>query len=106
MVRGVGVTMAVGALLVACGAAYGTALDPNEGGVIEDGGGGGTLDGTMSCAASETQCGNKVDDDCDNAIDCADSDCAGAPSCPSPRPKGQPCNANAQCQSGFCADGV
>jgi hypothetical protein len=103
MVRRVGAALAVGVLLVACGAAYGTALDPNESGIVEDGGG--TIDGT-TCTPTETQCGNHADDDCDNATDCSDSDCAGGPACPSPRPKGQACTANTQCQSGFCADGV
>jgi lysophospholipase L1-like esterase len=32
--------------------------------------------------ATETSCSNAIDDDCDGAVDCADGDCLGGPSCP------------------------
>lgn len=46
--------------------------------------------------ASET-CGNGVDDDCDGAIDTADSDCS--PTC---QPVGQACSSNSECCSNQC----
>lgn len=32
--------------------------------------------------ATESDCSDSIDEDCDGNIDCADSDCAGAPGCP------------------------
>ncbi len=34
-----------------------------------------------TCAAQETKCGNKIDDDADGKTDCADSDCVSDPAC-------------------------
>lgn len=44
-------------------------------GTGEDGGGG------SACAASETNCADSIDDDCDGFDDCDDSDCAAALEC-------------------------
>jgi hypothetical protein len=52
--------------------------------------------------SSEVACSDGVDDDCDGKVDCADSDCVGSASCPSCRPLGGSCSANADCCSGKC----
>jgi hypothetical protein len=36
---------------------------------------------TRTCAATETSCGDKVDNDCDGRIDCSDPDCTGDATC-------------------------
>lgn len=36
--------------------------------------------------ATREVCGNRIDDDCDRLIDCADDDCRGAPGCPTCTP--------------------
>jgi hypothetical protein len=40
-------------------------------------GGGSATGGGGNCAATETNCSNGLDDDCDGLIDCADPDCLG-----------------------------
>jgi hypothetical protein len=37
---------------------------------------------TAACAATETNCNDAIDDDCDFLVDCADPDCKGKPECP------------------------
>ena len=49
----------------------GKVCDPSEGCVIAP-----NTDGGPGCPATETSCVDGLDDDCDGAIDCADSDCA------------------------------
>ena len=35
-----------------------------------------------TCQATEISCAGGLDDDCDGAVDCDDSDCVGNPACP------------------------
>ncbi|RME39039.1 MAG: hypothetical protein D6788_06260 [Planctomycetota bacterium] len=47
----------------------------------------------LDCGASpatESNCNNGIDDDCDNLVDCADPDCIGDPGCGPPIPAQQP----------------
>ena len=55
-----------------------------------------------TCTPTTEICTGGVDEDCDGAIDCADSNCVGSPSCPTCRPAGQTCTANSQCCSNKC----
>ncbi len=53
---------------------------------------------------NEISCGDGIDNDCDGAIDCLDSDCAGTPACAACTlgQPGDPCTANNQCCSNNC----
>jgi len=52
---------------------------------------------------SETICDDGIDNDCDTAIDCDDSDCSGDPDClPDCLPKRAACEDNAECCSKIC----
>lgn len=85
-----------------------------------NGGGGGPVCGNGSCEATESKCtcsadcglpptteaglcSNAFDDDCDNATDCTDSNCAGDPACPSCKANGQSCTFNRDCCSRRCS---
>jgi sialate O-acetylesterase len=52
--------------------------------------------------ATETNCSDGIDDDCDNDTDCDDTDCDGDPACPDCVPKNGACSDNADCCSGNC----
>ena len=52
--------------------------------------------------ASEIDCANGIDDDCDGLADCDDADCEGSAACPSCAPKNAPCTSNSDCCSGDC----
>lgn len=52
--------------------------------------------------ASEINCSDGIDNDCDDAVDCADSSCAGSPACPTCSPAGAACSSNSQCCSNRC----
>ncbi len=55
----------------------------------------------VGCTPVPEVCTDGVDNDCDNAVDCADSDCAGDPACACGLP-GDPCTTGADCCSGSC----
>jgi len=57
----------------------------------------GPVDGGPPCAASETSCVDGVDEDCDGATDCADSDCADV-ACDD----GDACTSADRCLAGAC----
>jgi V8-like Glu-specific endopeptidase len=54
------------------------------------------------CTPVPEVCNDGIDNDCDAAIDCADSNCVGSPSCPTCSPRGATCTANSQCCSNSC----
>ena len=54
---------------------------------------------------TETNCSNGVDDDCDDDVDCLDSDCFAAPACIC-KAKGAVCSLNSECCSNKCRAGV
>ncbi len=58
----------------------------------------------MPTQTNELSCGDGIDNDCDGAIDCLDSDCAGTPACVGCTlgQPGDPCSANNQCCSNNC----
>ena len=56
----------------------------------------------VTCSPSPEICTGGVDEDCDGAIDCADSNCVGSPSCPSCTPVGGSCSVNSDCCSNKC----
>jgi hypothetical protein len=62
--------------------------------------------GCMPTETTEMTCNDGLDNDCDGAIDCADSDCAGDPACGGGGctlgQKGDPCTVNADCCSMSC----
>jgi V8-like Glu-specific endopeptidase len=57
-----------------------------------------------ACVPSPEVCDNGVDDDCDNAVDCDDSDCTGDPACEGCTlgQRRDPCSSGADCCSGIC----
>jgi lysyl endopeptidase len=56
-----------------------------------------------ACSPSTEVCTDGIDNDCDSAIDCADSSCASDPSCASScSPRGASCTTNASCCSNKC----
>lgn len=59
------------------------------------------LDPGTGCVPSTEVCNDGIDNDCDNAIDCNDSNCSGSPSC-SCLPLGSSCTSNGQCCSNSC----
>jgi len=75
----------------------------------------GPAEDSCSCAvdcgeppAAEGDCTDLVDNDCDGAIDCSDSECAFDPVCSVPecQPKGAACSGDADCCSGKCRQGA
>jgi len=53
--------------------------------------------------ATESNCSDGVDNDCNGHVDCSDSNCSGTPSCTSScSGSGASCTSNAQCCSGNC----
>ena len=58
--------------------------------------------------AFELECTDFVDNDCDGAIDCADTDCAPDPVCsvPACEPRGALCSGDVDCCSGKCRNGA
>ncbi len=62
-----------------CDARLGCVGDPVDGGAPDAG----VEDAGPSCAPSETDCADGVDEDCDGVVDCADPDCS-ARSCGAP----------------------
>ena len=56
-------------------------------------------DKSINPGISESTCGDGVDNDCDNKIDCADPDCDGGSSCQKP---GASCQSAEDCRSGVC----
>ncbi|MCH8967893.1 MAG: hypothetical protein IIA66_02100 [Planctomycetes bacterium] len=64
-----------------------------------------------NCAAdcgtpSSEVCTNGVDDDCDGAVDCDDSDCSGDPACSSCGGNRSACTSNSDCCSNNCKSGT
>ena len=58
------------------------------------------------CPQASENCGDGIDNDCDLAVDCADADCAGSPSCvPTCTPVGGSCAGASACCSGRCKSG-
>ncbi len=58
-------------------------------------------------APDETgQCNDGLDNDCDGAVDCNDSDCIGNPACPSCGGNRSECSSNSQCCSNNCKNGT
>jgi lysyl endopeptidase len=56
-----------------------------------------------SCVPVTEVCNDGIDNDCDNQIDCADSNCTGSPSCGGGcSPAGASCTTNSQCCSNKC----
>lgn len=51
--------------------------------------------------ATEVDCSDGLDDDCDGASDCADADCDGDPACAC-SPKNASCSTDEECCSGVC----
>jgi endo-1,4-beta-D-glucanase Y len=59
-----------------------------------------------ACDPTELACTGGADDDCDGAIDCADSDCSSDPACQtSCGANRSPCSTGADCCSGNCRGG-
>jgi hypothetical protein len=59
-----------------------------------------------TCVPSPEDCSDGVDNDCDAAIDCSDSECDTDPSCsPSCSPGGAACSADDECCSSKCRNG-
>ena len=54
------------------------------------------------CTPTTEVCSDGIDNDCDGAIDCADSNCSGSPSCGTCSPAGSSCSAASQCCSNKC----
>ena len=54
------------------------------------------------CTPTTEVCSDGIDNDCDGAIDCADSNCSGSPSCGTCSPAGSTCTAASQCCSNKC----
>ncbi|HZE89040.1 MAG TPA: trypsin-like peptidase domain-containing protein [Verrucomicrobiae bacterium] len=55
-----------------------------------------------TCTPVTEVCNDGLDNDCDGLIDCADSNCAGSPSCPSCSAVGSSCTVNSDCCSNKC----
>jgi len=58
-----------------------------------------------TCVPVTEVCNDGIDNDCDTAVDCADSSCNGSPSCPSCSPVGASCSVNSNCCSNKCKGG-
>jgi len=54
-----------------------------------------------ACVPATENCSDGVDNDCDGATDCADSNCSGSPACVC-TPNGSSCTVNADCCSNKC----
>jgi lysyl endopeptidase len=54
------------------------------------------------CTPTTEVCSDGIDNDCDGAIDCADSNCAGSPSCGTCSPVGSACVNNSDCCGNKC----
>ena len=90
-----------------CSVGFSCVPDPGgDGGVCKSNDGGtvtpdaGQPDAS-TCSARETLCGDMRDNDCDNAIDCADSDCMGV-ACDDR----DSCTTGEVCSGGTCARGT
>jgi len=60
-----------------------------------------------TCTPTTEVCTDGIDNDCDGATDCADSNCASHPSCVSScSPRGASCNVNSDCCSNKCKGGA
>ncbi len=60
----------------------------------------------LDCTAGAEVCGNGVDDDCDGATDCDDSDCFSDPiACPACLLRGDACSDDSECCSFKCRGG-
>jgi spore coat protein A len=67
------------------------------------------IDCGVSCTVTETpeiSCTDGLDNDCDSAIDCADSDCAGDPACGGGSCGNGVCEAGEDCNSCSDCDGI
>ena len=58
--------------------------------------------GGGGCVPTTEVCSDGLDNDCDGAIDCADSNCTGSPSCPACSPVGSSCVNNSDCCGNKC----
>jgi hypothetical protein len=54
--------------------------------------------------STEVDCSNGIDDDCDNLVDCNDSDCSDYFNCTC-LPKGSNCDADSDCCNNKCRGG-
>src|SRR6185503_18600675 len=60
-----------------------------------------------TCTPTTEVCTDGIDNDCDGATDCADSNCATHPSCVSScSPRGASCTADSNCCSNKCKGGA
>jgi V8-like Glu-specific endopeptidase len=55
-----------------------------------------------TCTPVAEVCNDGIDNDCDGAVDCADSNCSGSPSCGTCTPAGGSCSSNSACCSNKC----
>ena len=88
--------------------------DANEYYVTQGAGSGACCNSSSDCVDSgnacrdeyptEVTCNDGIDNDCDGATDCADSDCSGDPACCTPN--GQSCSIDSECCSGSCVCGT